>query len=107
VHLKEKRKAELEQKNLELSRSYIKFFKRCDDASVSNKDLGENVSGQPMETKCDSSDDGIIREYRATAETISLKGPTSEKDHDASEVAVEEQHKTLEKISESSRRQNL
>jgi hypothetical protein len=38
---------------------------------------------------------------RATAEAICLKWPTSVKDHDNSEVAVEDQHKTLDKISES------
>jgi hypothetical protein len=37
---KRKRKAELELKNLELSGSLLKFFKRNDDASVSNKFLG-------------------------------------------------------------------
>jgi hypothetical protein len=44
---KRKIKAELERKNLELSGSLLKFFKR-DDASVSNKDLGENESGEPL-----------------------------------------------------------
>jgi hypothetical protein len=37
-----KRKAKLERKNLELSGSHLKLLKRNDDASVSNKDLGEN-----------------------------------------------------------------
>jgi hypothetical protein len=69
---------------------------RC---SVSNKDLGESESGEPVETQCDSSDDEIIREYGATAEAPCKKGPTSVKDHDASEVAVENERKTLEKIS--------
>jgi hypothetical protein len=54
-----------------------------------------------VETKCDFSDDEIVREYRATAEATCLKGPASLKDHDASAVAVEDQHKTQEKISES------
>jgi hypothetical protein len=51
--------------------------------------------------KCDSSDNEVVREYRATAEAAPLKGPTSVKDHDASAVAVENQRKTLEKNSES------
>jgi hypothetical protein len=50
-----------------------------------------------VETKCDSCEDEIISEYRATSEATSLKWPTSAKDHDASAVAVEIQHKTLEK----------
>jgi hypothetical protein len=58
-------------------------------------------------TKCDSSDDEIVREYRETAEATPLKGPTSVNDHDASAVAVEDQHKTLKKTSESRRRENL
>jgi hypothetical protein len=44
-----RKKAELEQKNLELSRSVLKLLKRNDTASVSNEDLGENVSGEPVE----------------------------------------------------------
>jgi hypothetical protein len=62
--------------------------------------LGENESGEPMETKCDSSDE-IVRECKATAEGTYLKGPTSVKDHDASAVSMENQHEALEKISES------
>jgi hypothetical protein len=46
---KRKRKTELERKNLEFSGSLLKFLKRNDDASVSNKDLGENQSGEPVE----------------------------------------------------------
>jgi hypothetical protein len=46
VHLIEKRKSELERKNIELSESLVKFLKRNDDASVSNKDSGENESGE-------------------------------------------------------------
>jgi hypothetical protein len=46
---KRKRKAELEWKNLELSASLLKFLKRNDDASVNNKDFGENESGEPVE----------------------------------------------------------
>jgi hypothetical protein len=46
---KGKRKAESERKNLELSGELQKFLKRNDDASVSNKDLGENESGEPVE----------------------------------------------------------
>jgi hypothetical protein len=76
-------------------------LKRNDDASLSNKDLGENESGEPAEIKCDSSDDEIVCQYRATAEATCLKGPTSVKDHDNSAVAMEDQHKTLEKILES------
>jgi hypothetical protein len=53
---KRKRKAELEQKNPELSGSFVKFLKRNDDASVTNKDLYENESGEQVETKCNSSD---------------------------------------------------
>jgi hypothetical protein len=48
VHLNEK-KAELERKNQELGGSLLIFLKRNDDASVSNKDFGENVSGEPVE----------------------------------------------------------
>jgi hypothetical protein len=46
---KTKRKAELERKNLESSGSHLTFLKRNDDANVSNKDLGENESGGPVE----------------------------------------------------------
>jgi hypothetical protein len=60
-----------------------------------------------MGTKCDSSDDEIARQFWATAEATFLKGYTSVKDHDTSEVAVKEQHKTLEKISESHHCENL
>jgi hypothetical protein len=98
VASKRKRQPELQRKNLELSRSHIKVLKRNDDESVNNN-LGEHESGEPVETT--SSSDKIVREYRATAEATSLKGPTSVKDHDASGVAVENQHKTVEKISES------
>jgi hypothetical protein len=45
---KRKGKVELERKNLELSGSLLKFFKRNDNASVSNKDLGENESEEPV-----------------------------------------------------------
>jgi hypothetical protein len=82
-------------------------LKRNNDATASNKDLSENVSGNPVETKCDSSDDEIVQECRATAEDTYLKGPSAVNDHDALEVAVEDQHKALEKISESRRRENL
>jgi hypothetical protein len=41
---KRKRKAEFERKNLEVSGSHLQFLKRNNDASVSNKDLGENES---------------------------------------------------------------
>jgi hypothetical protein len=81
--------------------SLLKFFKINDDASVSNKDLGENESGEPVKTKCDSSGDEIVCKYRATAEATCLKWPTSVRDHNASAVAVENQHKMLEKVSES------
>jgi hypothetical protein len=37
VASKRKRKAELERKNLELSAKLLKFLKKNDDASVSNK----------------------------------------------------------------------
>jgi hypothetical protein len=49
VASKRKRKPELERKNLELSESLLTFLKRNDDASVSNKDLGENESGELVE----------------------------------------------------------
>jgi hypothetical protein len=91
-----KRKAELQQKNLELGGPLLKFLKRNHNASVSNKDTGKNESGEPVETKCDSSNK-IVCEYRATAEATCLKGTTSVKDHGASAVAVENQHKTLKK----------
>jgi hypothetical protein len=89
---KRKSKAELERKNLELSGSLLKFVKINYDARISNKDLGENESGEPVESKCGYSDDEIVREKRATAEATCLKGPTSVKDHDASEIAEEDQH---------------
>jgi hypothetical protein len=101
---KRKRKAELEPKNLELSASLLKFLKRNDDASLSNKDLGENQSGEPVETKCDASNDEIVCWYRATAEATR---PMSLKDHDVSEVAVEDQHKMLAEILESLHCENL
>jgi hypothetical protein len=47
--------------------------------------------------KCDSSDDEIVCDCCKTAEATYLKGPISVKDHDASEAAVEDQHKTFEK----------
>jgi hypothetical protein len=47
VHLK---KSDLEKEDLELSGSLLKFSKRNEDASVSNKDLGGNKSGQWWET---------------------------------------------------------
>jgi hypothetical protein len=46
---KRKIKAELERNNLELSGSLLRFFKINDDASVSNKDLCVNESGEPVE----------------------------------------------------------
>jgi hypothetical protein len=36
-----------------------------------------------VETRCDSSDDEIVSEYRAASEATYLKGLTSVKDHDA------------------------
>jgi hypothetical protein len=49
-----------------------------------------------VDTKCDSSDDKIVLEYRATATSHMFKGAyiSSVKDHDASAVAVENEHKT-------------
>jgi hypothetical protein len=44
--------AEFERKNLQLSGPLLKLLKRNDDAIVSNKDSGENESGEPVETKC-------------------------------------------------------
>lgn len=47
--------------------------------------------------KCD---DEILREYRAPADATYLKCPACVKGHDALGVPVENQNKTLEKISE-------
>jgi hypothetical protein len=49
VHPKIKREAKLERKNLELHGSLLKLLKSNADISVSNKDLGENESGEPVE----------------------------------------------------------
>jgi hypothetical protein len=74
-----RKKKALKRKNLKLRGSLLNFFKRNDDACVSNKDLGENESGEPVENKCEFFDDEIVREYRATAKDSCLKGPTSVK----------------------------
>jgi hypothetical protein len=106
VHLKEKSKVKLERKNLELSGSLLKVFKRNGVASASNKDLGRNKSGKPAESKCCFCDDEVVRQCMKTAEVTRLKGPSSLKDPVASDLAVEHQQKTLEKMSESLRLEN-
>jgi hypothetical protein len=60
---KRKRKAQLERKNIELSRSLAKFLKRNDDVSVSNKDLGENESGEPVEDLHESGESALERYF--------------------------------------------
>jgi hypothetical protein len=53
-----------------------------------------------VKTKCDSFDDEIICDYRASAEATCSKGPPSVENHDASTMAVKNQHKALKKILE-------
>jgi hypothetical protein len=50
-----------------------------------------------MEAEWDSPADEIAFKYRASAESTCLKGPTSVKDHKSSVVAVQNQHKTIDK----------
>jgi hypothetical protein len=50
---------------------------------------------------CGSEDINIVLQHKAAAETRCLKGPTPVKDHNASAVAMESQHKMLKKILES------
>jgi hypothetical protein len=76
-------------------------LKGNDDANVSNKDICENESGVQWKLHVSSSYDDIVCEYRAAAEATCLKWPPSVKNHNTSEVAVEDQHKMLEKVSES------
>jgi hypothetical protein len=58
---KRKRKAELERNNIDIIGSLLTFLKRHDVASVSNKDLGENESGEPVEELHESGESVLER----------------------------------------------
>jgi hypothetical protein len=62
-------KDEIQGKNLELSGSLLKFLKRNDDARVSNKDLGENESGEPVEDLHESGE-SVLDRHKVTEEVM-------------------------------------
>jgi hypothetical protein len=65
---KRKIKAELQRNNLELSGSLLKILKRNDDASVSNKDLGESESGEPVKDLHESGGSVLEKQFSKSLE---------------------------------------